>query len=264
MTGINAQIYAKTLPISEVDDPTRRAMYALLRLYYEQVSFEQFARDLGNKNHVILMYDKRHHRLRGFSTVRSLKLNIRYRRALGVFSGDTVVEKAYWGQRVLGKAFLRYLWCLKLRHPFIPLYWLLISKGYKTYLLMANNFTEHYPRREQATPTWAKGLMDEVYGKIFPDAYESETGLIRSIGEACRLREGVAEPNDRQAQNNPRIAYFLSQNPDWKEGVELGCIARFRLSMPLIYHLKSLGRRLSLANPVSTHPRNAMSPGAVK
>ena len=34
---------------------------------------------------------------------------------------------------------------LRIKYPFNELYWLLISKGYKTYLLLANNYYVYYP-----------------------------------------------------------------------------------------------------------------------
>jgi hypothetical protein len=34
---------------------------------------------------------------------------------------------------------------LRVKYPFNEFYWLLISKGYKTYLLLANNYYVYYP-----------------------------------------------------------------------------------------------------------------------
>ena len=67
--------------------------------------------------------------IQGFSTLLSLRVDMAGRRVRGVFSGDTVLDKCYWGSRALGKAFLRYLALEKLKSPAEPLYWLLISKG---------------------------------------------------------------------------------------------------------------------------------------
>lgn len=48
----------------------------------------------------------------------------------------------FWGRRSLGVAFLIYMFKKKLARPSVPLHCFLISRGYKTYLLMANNFNE--------------------------------------------------------------------------------------------------------------------------
>ena len=66
------------------------------------------------------------------------------------------LNKQFWGSPALGIQFLIYLWKLKIKSITRPVYWFLISKGYKTYLLMANNFSEHYPRFEKSTPTFEK------------------------------------------------------------------------------------------------------------
>ncbi len=49
------------------------------------------------------------------------------------FSGDTIIEKEYWGNRALTCAMYRYIVSFKLRYPLVPVYWILISKGFKTY-----------------------------------------------------------------------------------------------------------------------------------
>ena len=60
---------------------------------------------------MIVLFDRTMHRLRGFSTLKNAEVNREDgTRCRAVYSGDTVVEKAYWGQKVLGVAFLKYLW----------------------------------------------------------------------------------------------------------------------------------------------------------
>ncbi|MEW6213542.1 MAG: hypothetical protein AB1631_34925, partial [Acidobacteriota bacterium] len=140
-----SKLKAAVAPVPSLAQTDRERMFELMRSYYDWVSREKFLSDLSNKNDVILLRDSAG-RIQGFSTLRIVSLKADGKTLRAVFSGDTVIERAFWGQRVLGKAFLRYLFHQKIRHPFDPLYWLLISKGYKTYLMMANNFSEYYPR----------------------------------------------------------------------------------------------------------------------
>lgn len=211
-------------------------MFELMRSYYDSVSREKFLSDLSNKNDVILLRDPEGN-IQGFSTLRIVPLNMGGKTLRGIFSGDTVIDRAFWGGRALGKAFLRYLFFQKLRHPFEPLYWLLISKGYKTYLIMANNFSEHYPRYDRPTPRDKKALMDDFYSALFADDYDPKDGVIRT-GEAERLKAGVAEISEALIKSNPKIAFFQRSNPGWREGVELACIARMTLWMPALYTIK--------------------------
>jgi hypothetical protein len=212
-------------------------MLTLMRVYYDAVAEAEFLADLENKDVVILLKDTRNI-IQGFSTLVTLPVAVEGRRARGVFSGDTVLDKHYWGSRALGRAFLRYLLVEKFRSPAEPLYWLLISKGYKTYLMMANNFAEHYPRYEKPVPTRIKRLMDAFYTALYPNAYDSATGLIETPGETYRLKSAVAPIPAPLIETNPRIAFFEQRNPRWREGCELACIARMTLMMPLRFALK--------------------------
>lgn len=237
---------ASIVRVTSLPPEDKARMFALMRLYYEAVTEEQFLHDLAQKDAVIILREKASGVLQGFSTLVSLEVKQDGRTLRGIFSGDTVVEKKYWGQRVLGKAFLRYLFVEKLRHPFAPLYWLLISKGYKTYLMMANNFGEHFPRYEMSTPPDKKAIADAFYTSLFPLYYNPATGRIRFAEQACHLKCGVADISPHLLATNPRIAFFQRVNPRWKQGEELACIARMTLRMPVYYAVKSLVKNCGL------------------
>lgn len=236
---------AAIIPVAQLAAEDRAVMWQLMQQYYAAVTEQQFLADLARKSVVIVLRDRGDGRLRGFSTL--VKVHIRLDNQLfwGIFSGDTVIEQAYWGQRVLGKAFLHYLLVEKLKHPWQPLYWLLISKGYKTYLLMANNFAEHYPRCERPTPPHIQRIMDAFYTALYPKHYDTGSGLISVPGESCRLQDGVAGIAPALLQANPRAAFFQRRNPTWQQGSELACMARMTVLVPCRYALKSMLRRRS-------------------
>jgi hypothetical protein len=252
------KLRATPTAVSHLAPADRARMLALMRAYYDGVNEAEFFADLARKNAVILLHDASLV-IQGFSTLVTVRLEVEGRRALGVFSGDTVLDKRYWGSRALGRAFLRYLLLEKLRRPAEPLYWLLISKGYKTYLMMANNFAEHYPRYERSAPARIQRLMDAFYTALYPDAYHAATGLIETPGETYRLKSAVAPIPVRLIEANPRIAFFQQRNPRWQQGCELACIARMTLWMPLRFALKVVFkdgllkplRRLSRPLPVT-------------
>lgn len=234
------RLRAAVVSVAALTPADRRRMFELMRRYYDAVSEARFLDDLSAKDAVILLRDKSGGEIQGFSTLRAVSVSVNGKPRRGVFSGDTVIDERYWGQRELGRAFLRYLLAQKLKEPFSPLYWLLISKGYKTYLMMANNFAEHWPRFERATPPEVKRLMDAFYGALYPDCYDAATGLIETPGEACRLKAGVAAVSPSLAAKNPRVEFFERANPEWRRGVELACLARMTFGMPLRYGLKAL------------------------
>ena len=214
-------------------------MFELLRAYYDDVSRAQFLADLAKKDDVILLRDRAGRQIQGFSTLVTVTVRQNGGTCRGVFSGDTVLEKAFWGQRVLGRAFLRYLFWKKLSRPLTPLYWLLISKGYKTYLMMANNFADYDPRYERPTPPDRQALMESFYRALYGPEYDAASHLIRPASAACHLKAGVAAISPALLAENRKVAFFQQANPDWEKGVELACIARMTLRMPFRYALKS-------------------------
>jgi hypothetical protein len=235
---VSAKLKAKIALVAELSYSDEARMFQLMRGYYEGVSREQFLADLAKKSQVILLLDARDGQIQGFSTLLCLQVTCGDKTLRGIFSGDTVVEKSYWGQRVLGKAFLRFLFKEKLRRPFAPLYWLLISKGYKTYLMMANNFSEYYPRFDAPTAPGKRAIMDAFYSTLYREAYDAESGVIKPAVGAYKLKTGVAPISGTLIKTNPKVAFFQQANPDWQQGVELACLARMTLWMPCYYALK--------------------------
>ena len=237
------QLFGKVRSVSSLKSPEIQRMYQLMQGTYDNVSEEQFHADLNAKDDVILLYEIKTKTLQGFSTLKNVQLSCSDRVVEGIFSGDTVISKHFWGGNALGKTFLKYLWLKKMRSPHKPLYWFLISKGYKTYLLMANNFSTHYPRYERPTPALVQEIIDTFYKKKYPAFYNMETGLVVPKGPSCSVKENLAQISDSLLMN-PRIDFFVRKNPNWNCGVELACIAEMTLLMPLYYSIKKFFKGL--------------------
>ena len=218
----------------------KERMYHLMTKYYDNMTWEQFLEDLSQKQNIIIMRDTINRQIQGFSTILKIDREIDGKRIRGIFSGDTIVEKKYWGQRVLGKTFGTYCFMQKLKNPFRPFYWFLISKGYKTYLLMANNCSHHFPHFSRPTPTRVQKILDTVYGELYPNYFNKETGLIKFKYEACHLKQGIAEPTAKLLQQNPRARFFALKNPEWQKGTELACVADMKFRTVLLYPVKSM------------------------
>ncbi len=228
--------------IKDLSPTDIEAMFLLFAEYYANVSAEQFRKDLLSKEHVFVLKDSRSLEIKGFSTIVSLKTEIDGKQVRGLFSGDTVVHHEYWGQGTLGVAFLKYLFVQKLKKPTQPLYWFLISKGYKTYLLMANNFKTHYPRFETETPAPVKQIIDHFSQTLYPEHYDEEHGIIQFSDQHANfkdcLKADITPITDDLIASNQRIAYFASQNRRWQQGDELACVAEMTFSMPIYYQMK--------------------------
>jgi hypothetical protein len=236
MSGV---LKAKVVPVASLTEKDRYAMYGLMVRYYDHMQWDRFNKDLDQKQDVILLLAGKGREIKGFSTLMTTEATVNGKTARAIYSGDTVVDKAYWGQRVLGRKFLSYILSQKLKHPTSALYWFLISKGYKTYLLMANNALEYYPRYEMPTPADKQELLDAFATNMFGDAYQPETGLLKFPESLGQLREGVADITEEELSSNQRIKYFVERNPNWKNGDELVCIANMSWLQPLQYATKS-------------------------
>ena len=237
------KLVASVIHPTEISNDELKRMYHLFTQYYAGHNFESFKHDLLAKDDVILLKCDDVKEIQGFSTIIKVKITIKNKLYRGMYSGDTVVSTEYWGSPALGNMFLKYLWWHKIKNPFSPLYWFLISKGYKTYLLMANNFQTHYPRFEEETPAFYQELMDSFYEKKFKETYSSEENLMTPVGETCYVKNNIANI-DEKLLKLPRVSFFTKKNPNWQSGTELCCIARMTLLMPLKYAVKKFVKGL--------------------
>lgn len=223
---------------SAIDEACRREMYALFERYYAHTRYDRFCADMARKDHVLILRDTEG-RVGGFSTFQRTRLTIGSEVHQVLFSGDTVVDEPHWGDRSLSLGFARYVaWCLS-QHPLTPLWWVLITKGYKTYLLMANNFPDHWPRHDAETPRERRTLMDAIGRELFGDEYHPESGLVVHHEPVGQLRDGIADIHEG-LRRNPRVAFFADKNPGWAEGTELLCVARVNWAIPINYVRKLL------------------------
>lgn len=219
---------ARTIAVAALDATTRAAAFALFRATYENACRERFEHDLAEKQHIILLYDSATYALKGFSTVLVRDIVTPSGSATVVFSGDTVIDRGYWGQKQLQLAFARLLVTLKLRAPWRPLYWFLVSKGYRTYLLLANSFPLSVPRVGASDDATLRSVLDDLAAERFGDQYNRARGVVRYATPHERVREGVA-PVTTAALRNAHVRFFVERNREHADGVELACLADVRL-----------------------------------
>ena len=219
---------SRTISVDSLDMPTRAAAFTLFRDTYENTSRERFERDLAEKQHIILLYDREDGALKGFSTVLVRAIESPKGAATVVFSGDTVIDREYWGQKELQLAFTRLLVKLKLRAPWRPLYWFLLSKGYRTYLLLANAFPRAVPRAGVADDPALREVLDTLAAERFGPQYDRERGVVRYATPHERVRDGVSPVTARMLAN-ANVRFFVERNAEHANGVELACLADVRV-----------------------------------
>jgi len=225
--GVGGRLEARTVAVRTLDAETRARAFALFQRSYEAADRARFERDLSEKQLIILLRDSGSRELKGFSTVLVREIATRRGPAMVVFSGDTVIDRAYWGQKQLQVAFSQLLLTLKLRSPRKRLYWFLISKGWRTYLLLANAFRRAVPRCDSVEDEELRQILDAEARERFGAQFDSERGIIRYATPHERVRTGLA-PATEDVLRNPHVRFFVERNPGHADGDELACLAEVR------------------------------------
>lgn len=209
--------------IDSLSEGEQTAMQALLNDNFENVSTAAFRNDLHEKEKVVLLRDP-DDRIQGFSTMLRYSMPIAGEEVVGIFSGDTIINPAFWGTMALPRTWARLAMQWSDAVPHDRVYWLLLSAGYKTYRFLPIFFDTFYPTHEKSMPPKQKGILDALATARYPQTYDRDDGVVR-LDHPTPLRDDVAPPTDHRRQN-PHISFFLDSNPDWTEGDELVCLAQ--------------------------------------
>lgn len=217
-------LYSEVTQPAKLSASSRENMFRIMDCYYQNMKRGKFESDLDEKTYVILLKNSEE-TIVGFTTLLLWDINVDGVVIKGLYSGDTIVHKTYWGQTQLQAALGKLMLQICREHPDTPVYWLLSSKGYKTYCLLPLYFLHFYPAYCQETPCFEKKVID-AYGTLkFGNDYNPATGVAVNRGERDYLRAGVAEVTENKVANR-HIEFFLRQNPGFSNGDELICIAR--------------------------------------
>jgi hypothetical protein len=218
------QLVGEAVARAALSPATMDEMLQLFGEHYELHCPDDFRRDLAAKDHVVLLRDAGSGALQGFSTLATYVTTVVGRTVGVVYSGDTIIRPAFWGTPALPSVWIQHVLALAETMP-QPVYWLLISSGYKSYRFLPVFFRHFYPRHECLTPPDQQALLDALAQARFGDEYDAVTGIVRFRSGGTPLRPGVAEVSDER-QRNPHIRYFLMRNPGHSRGDELVCLTQ--------------------------------------
>jgi hypothetical protein len=229
-----AQLSARVRRREALTPGEAQEMFALYRSYYDGTSAEIFRDDLGAKSHVIELHAGG--RLRGFSTLAVLRAEA----GRAIFSGDTIIHHEFWGEQALAAAFCRFAGALKAEETKAPLFWLLISKGYRTYRYLSAFARAYYPHHVHATPPPVQEQMRRLARAKFGDAYDAAAGVVRFPQSRGHLKPEWALVRP-QLRMHPAVRFFLERNPRFHAGEELVCLTELCAD-----NMRSLARRAFL------------------
>ena len=199
-------------------------MFGLMQAHYDNVSKDEFFRDLSEKDCVILLKDI--DGIKGFSTQMMFEHAVDGKTAKVVFSGDTIIDKSCWGTLALPVAFGKMMLDIKDQYEEQDLYWFLISKGYRTYRFLPTFFKTYYPNISGLEDEFEKQLLSEVAKAKFGSSFNGETSVINASPTSQRVKVGICDITN-QRRKNKHVAFYEKRNPGYADGDELACIARF-------------------------------------
>ena len=141
------RLSSQVLPVQEIDADFTAKLYQLFAAYYDKnVTLARFESDLAEKDFIVVLRDTESGEPRGFSTQQILRITVDGKPIRALFSGDTIIDPDYWGEQELVRGWCRVVGQLLAEESEVPLYWLLISKGHRTYLYLPVFYHEFWPR----------------------------------------------------------------------------------------------------------------------
>jgi hypothetical protein len=196
-------------------------MFALLATYFTGVDRATFDADLDEKSHAILLRDAAG-ALRGFSTLLVYETCAAGLDATVIYSGDTIVDRDWWGSAALPLSWLAATRALTASAGARDVYWLLLTSGFRTYRFLPTFFRDFHPRAG-ASPASA-AVLDALARERFADRYEADRGVVRFARPQVLVPELLDVPSGRA--HDVHVAFFLERNPGFVRGDELVCLAK--------------------------------------
>jgi hypothetical protein len=235
-------LQGRTVSRPSLTASTIDAMFALLSTHFTGADRATFEVDLAEKNLVILLEDD-DGVLRGFSTLVTYDTTAAGESVRVVYSGDTIVDRAWWGSSALARTWIQTVQSLRPQDG-RELYWLLLTSGFRTYRFLPVFFREFYPCCDaaeavrRADRTEVRQLADAIARERFGSRYDADTGIVRFDRPYVLAGDLLDVPDGKTA--DPHVRYFLERNPGFVAGDELVCLTRIDAD-----NLTPAGRRMA-------------------
>jgi hypothetical protein len=217
------------IEVSTLSANDRHDMAELMDRHYANFVVESFESDLAEKQWVIQVFDPITDRLCGFSTQMLLNADTPSGPIRALFSGDTIVDRQYWGESTLMRLGGQLAMRTAEAFPGERLYWFLISQGFRTYRWLPVFFNEFYPRFDRSTPEEISLHLDALAKNKFGDRYDQSRKIVRRGPNDYCLRPGLGEITPQRIKD-AHVRYFTEQNPGHTQGDELCCLAHLSVS----------------------------------
>lgn len=249
--------YGKYLSLSQISHRQKEVMYDIYKQYYHNTNFDLFFNDLNEKDGAIMVFETQSNTIVGFSTVVLKHFDYQGKRYRFIFSGDTVIVKEFWGSRALQSTMFKLKLKIRMKYPLDGVYWMLISKGYKTYLLLANNYDDYYPNFDNKHHNLAP-IVEEYCNRFYAKYYDRHSGLLNFGDDYQPLKQSVAPITDDMRRKNNKIHFFEQRNPTWIHGTELPCLGQLDWKTIASYPIQFLNKEKSHGKTEAIDHRQAV------
>lgn len=212
-----------TKAVKDIAITEQKEMYEILSNYFDGTSFDEFIFDLLQKE--LAIFIEKNSKIVGFSTLVCRETSVAKELVYVVFSGDTIVEKEHRNSSGLGVEMAKYFDTISHRFPKNNVYYLLTTKGWRTYKFLPFVFNAFYPRFNTKMPQEIKNVMDVFCKKKYGRRYDGQTSRILSDGEGQRIASKNLYDGEYPARDNVDIDFFFKNNAGYLSGDELVCIA---------------------------------------
>lgn len=237
-TGRHLQ--ARVSDVAGLTRAERARMFEIYAAHYDGTSRARFDDDLAAK-HLVLTVHADDGAIQGFTTLLVLEDRSEGMPLRAIYSGDTIIDRAYWGSQVLAFNWIRLAGAIKAEEPDVPLYWFLIVKGHRTYRYLSAFSKCFYPHWTAPTPPRLQALMHRLAEQRFPGCYRADLGIIHFPESHGHLKADLADVSAGEA-GRADVAYFLARNPGYRTGDELVCLTELHED-----NLTTLARKQFLA-----------------
>ena len=224
--------------VVQLTDEERACMSRLYLQCYDHSDESRFFKDLNEKQEVILIYHEgQSEELVGFSSLLFYERLWMGKRCGVIYSGDTIVSRAHWGQQALSLTWLRRMARFVHESDGIPLYWFLLVKGHRTYRYLSAYFHSFHPHWEKMRPD-LRELADTLALERFGKDYNPASGVVEFATSQGNLCEDLALPTERELMRED-VRSFFARNPHYQQGHELVCLCEVTRE-----NMKPLTRRI--------------------
>lgn len=223
-------ITIRMVPVAECNGDDQGAMFSLLRSYFDGVCWEDFRHDLTEKDRVMLLTESESNTIVGFSTLMRLTVATCDGPITIVFSGDTVVDESSRSYCGFGYALAEYFELARREAGTRPAYYVLISKGWRTYRIMPFMFQRFYPTHTAVTPESVRRIITAFGRTKYPELYDERRGLILGRPLGPRIRHDGPDVVSAHRLADPHVSFFTVANPHHNLGDELVCIADLNIA----------------------------------